>query len=93
MPVKAREGKERRPFFTPDVLTLFAELERTREGKAFSDGARRLARLLNLTSEFWTGNTPCDRSRSPSHPPHCQAFADWHVCRAVRLELLAAIER
>ena len=93
MPAKLRAVKDRRPSFSAEALALFAELERTRGGKAFSDGARQLARLLNLTSEFWTGNTPCDRSKAPNYPPHCQASTDWHTCRAVRRQLLAALEQ
>ena len=83
--------RDRRPVFSAEVLALFAELERMPGDQAFTDASRRLARLLSLTDEWWTGNHVNDHSRKPCHPPWCQAHTDWHKVRAVRAALLAAL--
>jgi hypothetical protein len=89
-------SRRRNPAIDERVLALFVELEKgpARERKSFSDGTHRLARLLDLTAEWWMGCTPCDDSRAPSHPPWCAAHAGWHRCREIRETLLeAAVER
>ena len=53
-------------------------------------GASAMAGLLNLESEYWTVNHVNDPSPRPSHRPPYQSYTDWHVCRAVREELLEA---
>jgi hypothetical protein len=91
MPVKARAAKDRRPSFSAEALALFVELERTPKGsQRFKDGSRDLARMLGLIDEWWSGQHVSDRSREPCHPPWCVAFDDWHTCRDVRRQLLAA---
>jgi hypothetical protein len=92
MPTNRRYlSRDRRPLFSAEVLALFAELEHMPGDQAFTDGSRRLAQLLGLTDEWWTGNHVNDRSRKPCHPPWCQAHTDWHKVRAVRAALLAAV--
>jgi hypothetical protein len=83
--------RERRPAFSPEALALFVVLEQTPKGsRKFKDGARELARMLDLTDEFWTGNHVSDRSRAPCHPDGYLAYHDWFRCRRVRDALLAA---
>jgi hypothetical protein len=90
MPVKHRVAKGRRPTFPPEVVALFSEIERLPGDHAFKDNSHQLARMLGLTDQWWTGNQVNDRSRAPCHGPWCQAHTDWHTCREVRLQLLAA---
>jgi hypothetical protein len=80
--------------FSNQTLTLFAELERTprrnRNAQVFKDKERELARMLNLVSEWWTGNSVLDDSSAPVHPEGYVARADWHRVRQIREALLAA---
>jgi hypothetical protein len=82
--------------FSAEVLALFAALEsvapHNRANQTFKDAEHELARQLDLVSEWWTRNSVLDRSSGPHHPPQYVAHQDWHRCRAVRDELLAAIE-
>ena len=78
--------------FSAEVLELFLRLEELRQSTPeFKAGSKRLAALLGLTSEWWTCNHVHDRSRGPCHPKGYDAFDDWHTCRRVRQELLAAV--
>jgi hypothetical protein len=86
MPAKLRTAKGRHPTFSAEALALFVELERKRT-RAFSDGSRELARMLGLTSEWWTGNHLNDRSAGPCHPPWC---ADAEL--AALLDLAAPLQ-
>jgi hypothetical protein len=89
-----RNPLRRRRRFQPNGVALFARLDAIpRERKAYSDGSRQLAGLLGLESEWLTGNSPLDRSRRPHRQPGCCAYTDWHTCRAVREELLEAVQR
>jgi len=91
MPVKSRIAKGRRPSFSAEALALFVKLEgMCQRGQDFEESSHQLARMLGLTAEWWTGNSVLDRSEGPCHPPWCVAHEDWHVCRAVREQLLAA---
>jgi hypothetical protein len=94
MPAKLREAKERRPSFSREVLALFAKLEATparqRRTQEFKDGAHQLARLLEQTDEYWTGNSVLDRGK-PCHPPGYIATVHWGRCRAMRKQLLEAL--
>jgi hypothetical protein len=91
MPVKARVAKDRIPQFSEEALELFVVLERMPKGsRGFKDGSRKLARLLDLTDAWWTGNHVNDRSRKPCHPDGYLAREDFFRCRAVRTALLAA---
>jgi hypothetical protein len=76
---------------TPGILTLFVELEgmSDRDPK-FKAGSRRLAELLGLTDEWWSGQHVNDASAGPCHPPGYVAHGDWYTCRRVRDALLAA---
>jgi hypothetical protein len=76
------------------ALAFFLELERDpKRAKPFTDDTRRLARMLGLTSEWWTGNHVNDRRDKPVHPEGYVAHVDWLHCRAVRKVLLEAAER
>lgn len=92
MPVKLRVAKGRRPRFSSEALQLFAGLEGTPRAKAFGAETHRLANLLGLTEEWWTGNHVNDASSAPLYPPGYQSFVDWLHCRAVRGQLLAALK-
>jgi len=96
VPVKLRIAKERRPAFSREVLVLFAKLEavpaRRRRTQEFKDGEHQLARLLNLTDEFWTINSVLDRGQ-PCHPAGYIANVHWARCRVMREQLLEALER
>jgi hypothetical protein len=84
--------QRRRVPFTPEVVGAFQRLDAMpQEDRSFTEGAKELASALNLDAEFWTGKTPLDRSASPCDPPGYAAFTDWHTCRRVRGELLAAV--
>ena len=76
------------------MLALFAEIERMpQRGQQFKDRSRELARLLGLTSEWWTGNSVNDRSAEPCHPEGHVAREDWFRCRDVRDALLVAVAK
>ena len=91
MPVKQRLAKDRLPQFSAEAVSLFVELERTpHSSQKFKEGSRKLAHLLDLVAEFWTGNHVNNRDRKPCHPPWCIAYNDFFRVRAVREELLAA---
>ena len=93
MPAKLRLPKGRKPTFTDAALDLFIELDRARpHDRRYTDKSKRLARALDLTTEWWQMQTVNDKSRRPCHPPECGAFHSWHKCREVRLLLLRAVE-
>ena len=79
--------------FDGETLALFERLDRVadRDGDAFKASERELAGRLGLASEWWTVNSVLDKSRAPCRPPEYQATRDWHVCREVRRQLLAAV--
>jgi hypothetical protein len=95
MPVKLRTPKPRRLVFSREVLALFATLERApkarRDSDWFRERSHELARQLGLVNEWWSMTSVTDTEREPCWPPGYIAFKDWHTCRAVRLELLAAL--
>jgi hypothetical protein len=81
---------------TDEALARFAELDSAPAARwrsqEFNDKAHELARLLGLTDEFWTGCSVLDRSSGPVHTSlDYIEHRDWHTCRRVRLELLAAL--
>jgi hypothetical protein len=86
--------RPRRRVFSAETLALFQELEavplRRRSGEDLRDQERELAEKLDLADEFWTTNSVLDRSAAPCWPPWLVAYGDWHRCRAIRLQLLAA---
>jgi hypothetical protein len=92
MPAKLREAKERRPQFSREVLDLFRELEgtprRMRHTPEFIAKSKRLAVLLDLTTEWWamlhveTANDP---------RPRPTLYQWWPRVRAVRAALLEAV--
>jgi len=83
----------RRTTIKPDVLAAFAALERRRDRHSddYRDREHELMRRLNLVNEFWTMNSVLDRSPEPCLPETYAAHGDWQTCRAVRLQLLAAL--
>jgi hypothetical protein len=90
MPVKLRAAKELRPKFSPEVLDLFRAIEKLPPRRRWDHpGTKELAKLLGLTSEYWTINFVND-VEGICHPPGCVANKDWATCRAVRWQLLAA---
>jgi hypothetical protein len=90
MPGKERIAKDRRPVFGTEAVELFAELERTPGGHLpYTEGSRRLARMLGLTNEWWVSCHVNDRSSRSGYPPgHLTDIAFWKV-REVRKALLA----
>jgi hypothetical protein len=82
--------RERRTLtFSQEAIELFAELDA--QPKPADAAVHRLARLLGLVPQYWTVNSPLDKSSAPVHPHGYQAHSDWVRCRQVRNELLAAI--
>lgn len=92
MPTTRRPlARKRNASFTPEVLRLFLELENSpRRGKRFEADGRRLMQLLGLSEQWWTGNSVLDTSPVPYTSPQYIAWHDWHRCRLVRAQLLAA---
>jgi hypothetical protein len=89
---------------TPEAVALFLEIERMsqyarerwesdpipgRRDECLTK-SKHLARLLDLTVEFWGGNNVNDGGDGPCHPPGYVAHADWFKVRRVRERLLAA---
>jgi hypothetical protein len=89
VPVKLRKPKRLRPSFDDETLDLFARLDRQR--RPSREEEHDLARRLNLTDHYWTGNTPLNRWSGPCHPEGYIAHRHWFECRAVREQLLAAL--
>jgi hypothetical protein len=78
---------------TPEVVALFLELDGMSErNPKFKAGSRRLAHLLGLTDEWWSGQYVNDGTAGPCHPPEYLAHGDWYTCRNVRNALLAAAD-
>jgi hypothetical protein len=90
MPVKERIAKDRLLVFSTEAVELFAELERTPGGHLpYTEGSRRLARMLGLTNEWGVSCHVSDRSSRSGYPPgHLTDTAFWRV-REVRKALLA----
>jgi hypothetical protein len=77
--------------YDEDVVREFVRLDHMRRGCAdFKRGERALMRRLGLVDEFWSMNSPLDRSAGPCHPEGYVANDHWHRCREVRRALLAA---
>src|SRR5215831_2879702 len=91
---KPRQRQWRHPSFTPEVLSLFLELEHTpprrRRSDAFKAKEKRLMLALGLDAEFWSVTSVLDRSTEPTSPPEMCRHQDWHTCHRVREQLLAA---
>src|SRR5215469_3706174 len=96
-------NRPRRVAFDNEILDLFQELERaphdrygdfkrSPRNEEVDRKSRRLAKLLDLTDEWWQMQHVSDWSREPCHPEHCCAFHSWHKCREVRLRLLEALK-
>src|SRR5215831_18209660 len=94
----------RRPRFTDEALKLFATLEcvsphdrehweddpRPGRRREYLDGSKKLARLLELTTEFWGGCSVVAPGRfQPA--PHYAAHQYWATVMRVRRELLEAL--
>jgi hypothetical protein len=92
MPTNRRPPVRRRnPTFTPEILSLFVELENgPKRGERFRIREKALMYELNLVHEWWTGDSVLDRSAACAYEPHYLAFQHFFTCRRVRLELLAA---
>jgi hypothetical protein len=76
-----------------EAVRLFAKLEATpkklRKSKEFRDGERRLADLLDLTTEWWGGTCVLDCHRHNPFRPWQASCKYWDKCQAVREQLLA----
>src|SRR5262249_50077894 len=80
--------------FTPDILDLFARVERTpkhqRSSRAYMDDVHDLHRGLDLIDEYWAGVHVTDDSRiAPSK--HLASFAMWVRVQASRKQLRDAV--
>lgn len=93
MPTNRRPlARRRNPTFTPEILSLFVELENgSKRGEQFRVQEQDLMYQLGLVEQFWTMNSVLDRSSVPYTSPEYVAWRHWHECRAIRLQLLAAI--
>jgi hypothetical protein len=87
-----------RPKFNKEILELFSRLEQTplkqrRSAQWRAEHKRFMCDplLLDMSAEFWSMQSPLDRSLKPCHPPWKGAYQSWHVCRNLRIALLAAI--
>jgi hypothetical protein len=83
--------------FDAETLDLFRKLEyvpmRRRNGREFKDREHELARRIDLTSQWRTGNSVLNRrGMTQADGLGCQANDDWRRCRAVRESLLDAIK-
>jgi hypothetical protein len=84
-----------RPPFRQEVLALFCELEALRDGGVrrddhkFRERSYELARMLGLEAAWWTVDDVHDRGGPPNAPV---ARENWKRCRAVRFDLLRAVE-
>jgi len=91
MAVKTRAPKDRRPQISDEALELFLELERAparrRERQDWIGKSKALARILDLSVEWWMMQHVNDRSRSSCYPPESGAYAAWHRVREVREQL------
>ena len=83
--------------FLPEILALFLELEHTprrrRQSDAFKAKEKELMYALGLGAEFWSVTSALDRSTEPGCEPQYGRYQDWHTCREVRAQLLAASGR
>ena len=61
------------------------------DAPGYRDATHRLANLLDLNEQWWTGCHVNDRSSGPCNQPGYAAHDGWHTCRAVRNQLLAAL--
>ena len=74
------------------VARLDATPRRERRSEQFEEEERELHDRLGLSTEhFCSIVSVLDRERDPCRGPEYQATTDWHTCRRVRLELLAAL--
>ena len=84
--------------FDPEVVQLFAKLERTplrqRRARWWKDAEKHLmCELLDMGGEFWAMCSPLDCSSERFCPPlHMGAHDMWHNCRRLRMALLEAIK-
>jgi hypothetical protein len=85
--------RPRRASISAEALALFVELERAskrqRRKPEWRSKSKRLAGLLNLSIEFWTGNGVNDAG-PPVGPAGGAALEAWKACRQMRVRLLAA---
>jgi hypothetical protein len=98
MPAKLREAKERRPTFSPEVLSLFAELENTplprhwRKRQEYTRKSQRLAGLLSLSDAWWMG-LRVEKINDQRPREGLAAYEWWPTVRRVRQELRTALEQ
>lgn len=88
------DTRARKPPFSPEILRLFLALEAeinrgvSRGDREFREKSFLLAQMLGLENEFLSVDDVFDRGGPPSMP---LARENWKRCRAVRLDLLAAV--
>jgi len=80
--------------FTPEILTLFAELDgtpaRRRHTSEFKAKSKRLGILLGLSDAWWM-MLHVETANDPRPRPTLAAHAWWPRVRAVRAALLEAL--
>ena len=85
MPVKLRAPKERRPFFSDEVITLFKRLTAmppsARKGPEWKAQSQRLAELLGLEDAWWAmrhvEDEPSGHPPDESKPSSSTAIGVW----------------
>jgi hypothetical protein len=100
MPAKLREAKERRPTFSAELLSLFAELENAatpprhwRKKQEFARKSQHLASQLGLSDAWWMG-LKVEKIHEQQRPREGLAAHEWWpTVRRVRRELRAALEQ
>jgi hypothetical protein len=97
VPAKLREAKERRPTFSPELLSLFAELENAatpprhwRKKQEFARKSQHLASQLGLSDAWWMG-LKVEKHEQQRPREGLAAHEWWPRVRAVRKQLLEAI--
>ena len=83
--------------FSAEVLDLFTRLEATpvrerwKSGSQWVDDSKRLAVLLDLSTEWWAMQNVHDRDRGSDYEPGSLGHQAWQRCRAMRKQLLEAV--
>ena len=95
MPAKLREAKERRPTFSPEVVSLFAELNTPtpsrhwRKRQEYTRKSQHLASQLGLSDAWWFG-LKVEKHEQQRPREGLAAHEWWPRVRAVRKQLLIA---
>jgi hypothetical protein len=91
-------SRPRHRTFTPEILTLFAELENTplprhwRKRQEYMRKSQRLAGQLGLSDAWWMG-LRVEKINEQRPREGLAAYEWWPTVRRVRRELLTALEQ